>query len=221
MSKTEAVSSSWLRRSELVVALGSVCTAILLINYYIKIPGITQLASYLEEWVIVVMDFGLILGFASIAQRNARNMTKRRGEWWLDSVALLVATVTILSNLIGGRNHPIFTFINVNLRGVGTPTMLSMHGFFCISAALRAFKFKSLQITVALGAMMLIMLYNVPLGEVIWPGIAPVAEWLIDYGFSPGSRALLMTTSVGAIFLGFRVLTGMEREAYGIRREKR
>lgn len=94
-------------------------------------------------------------------------------------------------------------------------TMFALLAFFIASAAFRAFRARSIESGLLLGAAILVMLGFVPLGGWLWSGFPEIAEWIMDVLNTTGRRAIIMGAALGAVATGLRVILGIERSHLG------
>ncbi len=94
-------------------------------------------------------------------------------------------------------------------------TMFSILAFYIASASYRAFKAKTRESTLLLGAAFLVMLGRVPIGASIWEGFGTVADWIMLVPNTAGQRAILVGASLGVVSTGLRILLGIERSYMG------
>ena len=103
-------------------------------------------------------------------------------------------------------------------------TILSLLAFFVASASFRAFRVKTWEAGVMLGAALVVMLGNIPLGAFIgaWLGAAglpldPVAlkEWVLKVPSSAAQSAILIGAVLGYLATSLKILLGIERSHLG------
>lgn len=222
MSKQESVVMSWAKKPQLVIALGSFMISLFMLDTYVKLPGITTIVSAVStNWLPTIEYCSYILGFFLMADRSVRNLKQKRKEWYLGILTLAVAIIASLGYMFGGgASNAVYHFIDINIKGTGQSAVFALHGFFILSSSLRALKMKSIELTSAIVLVILTLLYQVPVGELIWPGIAGVGQWLQDYILAGGSRAITVTAAVGSVIMAIRVLVGLDWDVYGFRRGK-
>ena len=106
-------------------------------------------------------------------------------------------------------------------------TMFSLLAFFVASASFRAFRIKSKEAGLLMGAAFIVMLGNVPIGNMITsylnliPGIgkyidiASIKEWIISYPSSAAQSAILIGAMLGYISASMKIILGVERSHLG------
>ena len=106
-------------------------------------------------------------------------------------------------------------------------TMFSLLAFFVASASFRAFRVKSKEAGLLMGAAFIVMLGNVPIGNMITsylnliPGIgkyidiASIKEWIISYPSSAAQSAILIGAMLGYISASMKIILGVERSHLG------
>ncbi|RMH44620.1 MAG: PEGA domain-containing protein [Deltaproteobacteria bacterium] len=130
-------------------------------------------------------------------------------------------TVTVSAHLgmLWGATSPgtgrVYTWLYDYVFFPCNATMFSLLAFFIASAAFRAFRARSLEAGLLLGAAVLVMLGFVPIGGAIWSGFPEIAEWIMDVLNTTGRRAIIMGAALGAVATGLRVILGIERSHLG------
>jgi hypothetical protein len=106
--------------------------------------------------------------------------------------------------------------------------MFSLTAFFIASASFRAFKARSIESTLLLGSAFLVMIFRVPLGEVLWSQLTPSTwssstwniSWFIDTFImgafnNAGQRAIQIASAIGLISVSLKIILGVERSYLG------
>ena len=94
-------------------------------------------------------------------------------------------------------------------------TMFSLLAFFVASAAYRAFRARSLEATILLGAAVIVMAGRVPLGEYLLPGIGQISDWIMNVPNTAAQRGILIGVSLGGIAISIKIIFGIERAYLG------
>jgi hypothetical protein len=105
--------------------------------------------------------------------------------------------------------------------------MFSLLAFFVASASFRAFRVKSKEAGLLMGAAFIVMLGNVPIGNMIttylsyipligkYIDIAALKEWIISYPSSAAQSAILIGAMLGYISASMKIILGVERSHLG------
>ncbi len=106
-------------------------------------------------------------------------------------------------------------------------TMFSLLAFFVASASFRAFRVKSKEAGLLMGAAFVVMLGNVPIGNLIskylqyipligqYLDIAMIKEWIMAYPSSAAQSAILVGAMLGYISASMKIIFGVERSHLG------
>ncbi|MFZ2958508.1 MAG: hypothetical protein WA705_16595 [Candidatus Ozemobacteraceae bacterium] len=103
-------------------------------------------------------------------------------------------------------------------------TMYALLAFFVGSAAFRAFRVKSRDAALLMGAAFIVMIGNVPVGAIIsdWFGIfgmkmsfSGMKEWLLKVPNSAAQSAILIGAGLGYLSASLKILLGIERSYLG------
>jgi len=224
MAKTVTESKPAVLTTKIIPIIGAIFCALMVINYFANnlqiasVPQLSTVSAQIQNWVIVIANFALVVAFISLTQRQALNVKNKKRDWLFG-----VCTMAIMWSMVIGRialpttldYNPSTWFAN-NIKGIGQAAMFALHGFFVVSAAMRALKVKSLILLPSAIGLILILLYLSPFGDVLWPGFTVIGQWLNDWPLQAGSRAITLGAATGAVTLGYRVVVGAERRAYGI-----
>ncbi len=106
-------------------------------------------------------------------------------------------------------------------------TMFSLLAFFVASASFRAFRVKSKEAGLLMGAAFIVMLGNVPIGNLLskllayipligpYLDIALLKEWILAYPSSAAQSAILIGAMLGYISASMKIIFGVERSHLG------
>lgn len=106
-------------------------------------------------------------------------------------------------------------------------TMFSLLAFFVASASFRAFRVKSKEAGLLMGSAFIVMLGNVPLGNMLsqslsgipligqFIDISALKDWILTYPSSAAQSAILIGAMLGYISVSMKVIFGIERSHLG------
>lgn len=223
---------SFYRRKEIPILLTTFLAVVMIVSAFAsqKIKEIQDFASTLQTWVLVMVNFAVILGAVMIIRAHKGRIERRKpgDNSWMFSVWLIGALILYLmlgiygvevSNSASPTRDPTFAWIYNNAVVSLDSAMYSLLAFFIASAAFRAFKARTKEAAVLLLSGGAIMLYNAPAGSVVFGPLGPqfvaLGEWIMNVPNMAGFRGIIIGAAVGAIALGIRVMTGRERGYLG------
>jgi len=189
---------------------------------------IGRLEPEVLSWVTIVGGFTLLLGVVSIVRVNF-NAVRRKSQDWPFKLALLVSVFAMAipsvlpsswSPLFGNGPGSIYDWLFNYLDAPMMSTMFAMLAFYIASAAFRAFRARSAESTLLLITACLVMLWRVPMGEVLLKGIYPgLPEWINTYIMGGANlavqRGIIIGAALGAAAMSLRIMLGIERTYMG------
>lgn len=202
-------------RREVPLAISGLIGLVLFLEYFFKLPAMSAWASNLQNWGIVISAFALALAAANLIRIHVKRISMGGRQALHSSILVAALVVTVVSGIfIGIRKDP-FTFIFDAIYTPLAAAFYSMTAFHLASASYRAFRAKNALAAALLVTGVLLMLGRAPIGEVIWSKFPAVANWIMGVINLAGSRGIMITTSIGVIGVGLRVLTGLDRAHLG------
>ncbi|MEZ5360206.1 MAG: hypothetical protein R3F48_15420 [Candidatus Zixiibacteriota bacterium] len=180
------------------------------------------------SWVTIVGGFTLLLGVVSILRVNFKAV-QRKSEGWGYKLATLVSIFamaipamlpTSWSSYFGNGPGSMYDWLFINLDAPMMATMFAMLAFYIASAAFRAFRARNAEATLLLVAAILVMLWRIPMGELLMKNIHPSLPGLINTYIMGGAnlavqRGIIIGAALGAAAMSLRILLGIERTYMG------
>jgi len=175
----------------------------------------------LDEWMVIIASFALLLGIVSMVQTNIHKI-RRRARGWGFSIVILISFVIMTSfGLFGGQGaredgslYP-FTWVFQYAFSPLQSTMFSLLAFYVASASYRAFRVRNVEATLLLIGALIIMFGRIPLGKLIHPLVPQVAEWIMQFPNTAAQRGIIIGAALGAAAMSIRVMVGIERPYMG------
>jgi len=175
----------------------------------------------LDEWMVIIASFALVLGVVSVVQVNLAKVQRRRSGWGFSLVLLLSLGIMAAFGLFGGQGQNedgsltpfswVFQFTVSPLQS----TMFSLLAFYVASAAYRAFRVRNVEASLLLIGALLIMIGRIPLGQSIHPVVPQIAEWIMQFPNTAAQRGIIIGAALGAAAMSIRVMVGIERPYLG------
>ena len=200
---------SIISRRGIPIAIGAAACTIVVASYFTDDASLGAASDGLQLWGIIIAGFAALLGLASYAIHNGRQIARKKSVY--SALALASALGTIALGLTLGPASAEYGWLSAN---VLTPLSMSVGafiGFFIVSAAFRTFRARSLEAGIVLASAVVIMLKNMPVGEYLFPGVLSLGNWLNDVASLGGNRGFTIAFAVGAIIAGVRQVLGYER----------
>lgn len=180
----------------------------------------------IDDLVVVVGAFAVGLGLVSLAQVHGRRVFRRRQGWAESSVffvaAAAMATTTIYTRLRPDADDWGSRTYQMLFAGLFQPlgsSMFSLLAAYLVSAAYRAFRVRNLESTLMAASAALIMLGQVPIGNLLTQWLPPpvqiptVMAWVLFVTNNAVVRAVNFGIFVGAMATALRVWLSLDRAA--------
>ncbi|HHY45615.1 MAG TPA: hypothetical protein GX512_07905 [Firmicutes bacterium] len=187
----------------------------MILDFSISVPFIHTASKSLQDWTVIVSAFALGIGGVSLIRLHGRNIVKRTSGWGNSLVLLLGLFFMVFRGIAYGTQDPgyLFAFDNM-LNPLGAAVYASL-AFYISSAGYRAFRARSLEAGILLGAGLIVLLGRAPVGDAISPYLPEIANWIINVPNVAGMRGIIICSAVGVMASGLRVLTGLDRGYLG------
>ncbi len=202
-------------KRNLPIWVSGVVGVILLADYFLKIPAIKQPAAEIQDWGLIVSAFALALAAINLLRIHGERIAKKDRQSVHSAILITALLATALSGIFAGQQSAVFKFIFDSMFTPLAAVFYAMTAFHLASASYRAFRAKNLQALALLVAGVILMLGNAPIGERIWGGFPVMANWITSVVNLAGSRGILISTAVGTVGAGLRILSGIDRSHMG------
>jgi len=232
-------------RSRIPILIGFFAGLIPILSLYIPKKFLSGseggMSPRLDQWLIIVAAFALLLGIVNVLQNNVRKVARREAGWFFSLVLLIGLFVTGSFGIYGWLSKQGIDFAP---NGSPTPfkymtdwffqplqsTIFSLLAFFMASAAFRAFRARNTEATILLIAAGIVMIGRVPLLEFLavpFPPLQPAAsaasqwvgkltEWIMATPNGAAQSGIIIGAALGAASMAMRVILGIERGYLGL-----
>jgi len=203
----------------MIVMVGGI---LMMLQYFIPHQISQTIFAYYTDWAPIIVAFALILGVGSLTRIHSHKI-RRKAKNWQYSYAVLIPLfgMPILAHIwpesiSGGMDSPsIFHFIFMHIQVPIQATMFSLLAFYIASAAFRAFRAKSALATVLLLAAVVVMLGQVPIGEIFGRWLPETGLWILRYPNLAAKRAIMLGVGFGILATSLKIIFGVERNWLG------
>jgi len=203
----------------MIVMVGGI---LMIIQYFIPRQYSQAVFDAYTGWAPIIGAFALILGVGSLTRVHSHKI-RRKAKNWPYSWAVLIPLYAMPllahiwpTSLWGGMDEPsIFHFLFMHIQVPIQSTMFSMLAFYIASAAFRAFRAKSALATVLLMAAVIVMLGQVPIGELFGRWLPETGLWILRYPNLAAKRAIMLGVGFGILATNLKIIFGVERNWLG------
>ena len=206
------------------------------------LSGSTGMSQHLDDWLIIVAGFALLLGIVNVLQNNFKKVARREQGWFFSVVLLIGLFVTGGFGVYGalskqgigfmpdGHTSTPFKYMTDWFFQPLQSTIFALLAFFMASAAFRAFRARNVEATILLIAAGLVMLGRVPILEFLavpFPflhaaassasqAMGKLTEWIMDVPNGAAQSGIIIGAALGAASMAIRVILGIERGYLGL-----
>ena len=193
----------------------TISALVMLVEGFFNIPVFKTIGSELRAWTIIISAFALPLASANLIRFHAVRLAKRHKDWIHNLACLICLFGFAIVGIFLGPKAPSYVFVYDNVYSPLSVAVVGLTIFFIATASLRAITARNTGAAVLLVSAVIIMLAAIPIGDAISPMIPKFADWINKIPNMAGQRGILVTSAIGSIAFGLRVLLGLERTQFG------
>lgn len=183
--------------------------------------GADNLIDVMGYAITFMLQAGMFVGVLNLLRVHGNIVRKRRANWAYSIWLLVILFAYLGYGLVKSNSDAGYMWVwNCTFVPLDA-TMFSIIAFFIASAAYRAFRVRSVEAGAMLVTAFIVMLAQVPIGEVIWGttgwlgGIPGISNWILSIPNAAAVRALNLGVFLGFMATQTRVLLGIERRFLG------
>ena len=205
------------------VVLTAIVGILLILSFFVPHPLIADPAQILQDWAIVIVASGYVLGTANVYRVNGDAAIKRHKDWVYKWVLLFSMTgMMVIGFFFSGGTRFLdpgtpFKWMYDWMYSPMQSTMFSLLAFFIASAAFRAFRIRTMDAALLAVAALIVMIGRVPIGNLIPSGLPEAfqlptwANWLLEWPQNAAKRGIAIGAGLGVMATGLRIILGIER----------
>ena len=194
-----------------------------ILSFFMPHPWVAEPAETLQNWAIIIVASGYVLGAANVLKINGTDVIKLRKDWPYKVVLLAsMLGMMVVGFFLSRGTHfldegTMFTWAYNNLYVPMQATMFALLAFFIASAAFRAFRIRTLDAGLLAVAALIVMIGRVPIGEFLtksfphWAQLPVWASWLLEWPQNAAKRGIAIGAGLGVMATGLRIILGIER----------
>ncbi len=181
------------------------------------------------NWALIITPFALIFSTITLLQTHVTRIRRKTEHWQYSFIIFVGIAIMVIIGIPYGPEHPWFKWLFNNVQLPMDATMFSLLAFFIASAAYRAFRARNVEASLLLISAVIVMLGNVPVGDLIWnssvsltpwgeklaDGSSWMKQWILDNPNLSSRRGIILGVSLGVISQSIRIILGIERSYLG------
>ena len=208
--------SKRLYQRQLPVFLMSAIAAVITIEYFFGVQGLTDLKVELTQWGNIVAAFVLLFSQATLLMMHGQRLSERKASRSLISnSAIFFATWIIFAILIfstpqqeGGE---LFRMVFIGIISLIDLGILAMKVGPHVLISMRLFwKITSIDAAAFFGSWIFSYFGEASSLVYIWPGFASIRDWIMAVPHASAMRGALLVAAIGSTVLGIRAIAGKE-----------
>ena len=201
-------------RREVPAAILFITGLIMMAERFLRIPSLSKVGGELRSWGIVIAAFALGVSAFNLVLVHVRNIKASRNVLF-SSLLLISLGLMAALGIFAGTNTATYRFWYNSLLVPMSSATYAMLAFYIASAASRAFMARTSEAAVLLISAVLLMIGNVPIGEMIYPDYRSVSSWILNVPNLAGQRGVMISAAIGGVATSLRVLVGVDRTHFG------
>jgi hypothetical protein len=134
----------------------------------------------------------------------------------------VASTYSIIKRKVSAEHlvHRLYEFLFNGLFNQLGSAMFALLGVYIAAAAYRAFRIRSLESALMMGAALIVMLGQISFGRVVYDDMPAIRQWLLEVPNSAAFRAIRLGAGVAGLMLAIRMWLSIE-SAPGARKERK
>lgn len=181
------------------------------------------------NWARIITPFALVFSTITLLQTHITRIQRQTEHWQYSFLVFFGIAIMVVIGIPFGPQNPVFEWLFNNVQLPMDATMFSLLAFFIASAAYRAFRARNVEATLLLITAVIVMLGNVPVGDLMWNtlvsltpweealnnGSSGMKQWILDNPNLSARRGIILGVSLGVISQSIRIILGIERSYLG------
>ena len=183
------------------------------------------LQQEVRQWYFIILPFALVFSTIALIRTHVMRIRRRTEHWRYSFIIFIGILIMVVIGVPFGPQHHVFEWLFNNIQVPMDATMFSLLAFFIASAAYRAFRARTLEASLLLVTALIVMLGNVPVGDLVWNTVfawlpwedatSSMKQWILDNPNLSARRGIILGISLGVISQSIRIILGIERSYLG------
>jgi hypothetical protein len=202
---------SLLLRRQLPILVLTAAAMLVIVDYFLRIPGTSAMVTDLQNWGIVLAAFALGFGALNLFLVHTRHISKRTpGQWPYSIWLLFMIVVFAFTGVFLKPTSPQYSWMYNSSFFALSATIYSSTGFYIASGCYRSLRARNSEAAVLMIVGLIVLLKNCPAVAVASPMLVNIEGWLSSVPTTSAMRGIMMGGALGAMALGIRTMIGRE-----------
>ena len=212
-------------RRQVPLILCFVFGIVMIFTQFIPHSSSQSLHQEVRQWYLIIFPFALVFSTITLIRTHITRIRRRTEHWQYSFILFVGILIMVVIGIPFGPQNPVFEWLFNNIQVPMDATMFSLLAFFIASAAYRAFRARTLEASLLLITALIVMLGNVPVGDLIWNTVfawlpwedsaSGMKQWILDNPNLSARRGIILGISLGVISQSIRIILGIERSYLG------
>ena len=198
--------------SVLLLALAVISGLVVLLGYWIELPGLAALRNLLIGWAATLAGVAILVGILNLLSVHWAKISQPRPGGGYSLALLITFVLTLLVALVdtptGNWSLWIFRYVQLPVEA----SLLALLAITLVVAIFRMlyrrFDWFSL---VFIGTAILVLVGSTYLPQINLPLLYSFRNWLLQVPVVAGARGILLGVGLGVVAAGLRILFGSDR----------
>lgn len=190
---------------------------------YVPHQSFENIYTELVGWDRLLAAFALLLGMYSLLRMHYKRIERKEKGYGFSIVLWAGFLITFIIGMYNEGNglfdhrasHGMLNWIYDYIFKPAGATMFSVLAFFIASAAYRTFRARTTTAALLLVAALIVMLGQVPVGDIISPKLPELSAWLMEVPNAAVKRGIFLGVALGVVATSLRIIFGVERAYLG------
>lgn len=198
-------------RRQIPILLVFAGSMLVMVDYFLKIPGTGPVVKDLQNWGIILAAFSLGFGAVNLFYLHTRHISRRTpGQWQFSIWLLLMIIVFTMVGVATGATSEAYSWLYNASYFALSATVYSSLGFYMTTGCYRALRARNAEAALLLIVGGIVLLRNAPGVAVSMPVLISMDSWLSAIPTTSAQRGIMIGAALGAIALGVRTMIGRE-----------
>jgi len=188
-------------------------------EFFFNVSGVASVAAEVRFLAVTVAATAMIVAAVSVTMNNLRNILKRtKGQWPYHLWCVVLLWFWIIFGLYSGPTSENYLWFFNNILAALYASILGILVFSLFMGFYRSFRIRGIESGIMIASAFLVMLGSITIGDLIWPGFAPLSQWILAVPNAGAYRGLIIVMAIGLMAVAFKTIFGMDLSWMGILR---